>query len=163
MHGCALMLWRIFVEILCLKSIVKGFSVGTAWFCYSVKIPFMLWSLRCLFVWLQQVLYDEMPTKFFFDLLRETDEEFVNRTGWYYRHDQLLYVPSSSVLVQPPHLPEGSRPYNPAASNVYPAPFQGPHEPWVYQRSSTWVQWTVVPQHLQLWTHKIGLKNSKTL
>ena len=163
MHGCALMLWRIFVEILCLKSIVKGFSVGTAWFCYSVKIPFMLWSLRCLFVWLQQVLYDEMPTKFFFDLLRETDEEFVNRTGWYYRHDQLLYVPSSSVLVQPPHLPEGSRPYNPAASNVYPAPFQGPHEPWVYQHSSTWVQWTVVPQHLQLWTHKIGLKSSKTL
>ena len=143
-----------------LRSIVKGSNL---WSSDSVIVPFMLWSLRFL-IWLQQILYDEMPTRFFFDLLRETDHEFVNRTGWYYRHDQLLYVPCSSVLVQPPHLPEGSRPCNPANSNVYPTPFEGPDEPWVQKpwsrralSSQTLVQWTVDHHHLQMWTHTFGL------
>ena len=100
----------------------------------NATVPFKLRSLNC-HIWLQQILYEEMPTKFFFDLLRETDQEFINRTGWFYRHDQFLYVPNSCVLVQPPHLPEGSRPYSPATPNVYPAPFQSPNEPWVYHRS----------------------------
>ena len=79
---------------------------------------------------LQRVLYEDMPTKFFFDLLRETDQDFVDRTGWFYRHDQPLYIPSPCVLVQPPHLPEGSRPFSPAAPSVFPSPFPSPNGNW---------------------------------
>ena len=49
-----------------------------------------------------------MPTTFFFDLLRETDQEFVVRTGWFYRHDQHIHIPDPSIQVRPPCLPVGS-------------------------------------------------------
>ena len=105
---------------------------------------------------LQRVLYEEMPTKFFFDLLRETDQDFVDRTGWFYRHDQPLYIPSPCVLVQPPHLPEGSRPFSPAAPSVFPSPFPSPDGNWVSRRL-TLVQWQHAQQHLLLLDSCIGL------
>ena len=49
-----------------------------------------------------------MPTKFFFDLLQESDQDFVVRTGWEYRHDAPLYVPNPCVQVQDPVLPQGT-------------------------------------------------------
>ena len=48
-----------------------------------------------------------MPTKLFFDLLQESDEDFVARTGWEYRHDAPLYVPNPMVQVQPPVVRQG--------------------------------------------------------
>ena len=58
----------------------------------------------CLYVILlfQRILWEDMPTKSFFDLLRETDKDFVARTGWEYRHDAPLYVPNPLVQVQDP-------------------------------------------------------------
>ena len=126
--------WWAYVDIL---NFIVRWSI--VWLSNSDIESFLQWSVRCL-IWLQQVIYDDMPSKFFFDLLRETDHEFVTRTGWYYRHDQLLFVPCSSVLVQPPHLPEGSRPCSPTASNMFPASFVGPDEPWISHRSRALVQ-----------------------
>ena len=91
-----------------------------------VTVLFMFRSLICA-ICLQRVLYEDMPTKFLFDLLQETDQDFVDRTGWFYRHDQPLYIPSPCVLVQPPHLPEGSRPFSPTAPSVFPSPFPSPN------------------------------------
>ena len=48
-----------------------------------------------------------MPTKLFFDLLKETDQDFVARTGWEYRHDAQLYIPNPLVHVQDPVLRQG--------------------------------------------------------
>ena len=48
-----------------------------------------------------------MPTKLFFDLLQESDEDFVARTGWEYRHDAPLYMPNPMVQVQPPVMRQG--------------------------------------------------------
>ena len=58
----------------------------------------------------QRIIFEDIPTKFFFDLLQETDQEFVVRTGWIYRHDQPLHVPDPCVCVRPPYLPVGSLP-----------------------------------------------------
>ena len=122
-------------EMWCTKGCdlhVRGFNTA------SITITFWgLFSLLCL----QRVLYEDMPTKFFFDLLQETDQEFVDRTGWFYQHDQPLYVPNPCVLIQPPHLPEGSRPYSPATPSVFPAPLPSPNQHWVYHRSVTLIQW----------------------
>ena len=63
----------------------------------------------CILI-LQRIIFEDMPTKLFFYLLRETDQEFVARTGWFYRHDQQLHVPDPCVRVQPPFLPAGSLP-----------------------------------------------------
>ena len=106
------------VEISCIFRAFSGIAT----------VPFMHRSLICV-IYLQRVLYEDMPTKFFFDLLQETDQEFVDRTGWFYRHDQPLYIPSPCVLVQPPHLPEGSRPFSPAAPSIFPSPFPSPNGP----------------------------------
>ena len=48
-----------------------------------------------------------MPKKLFFDLLKESDQEFVARTGWEYRHDAPLYVLNPMVQVQDPVHPQG--------------------------------------------------------
>ena len=63
----------------------------------------------CILI-LQRVIFGNMPTTLFFDLLRETNREFVTRTGWFYRHDQQIHVPDPCVRVQPPYLPAGSLP-----------------------------------------------------
>ena len=55
----------------------------------------------------QRVLREDMPTKFFLDLLKESDQDFVVRTGWEYRHDAPLYVPIPMVQVQNPVQREG--------------------------------------------------------
>ena len=41
-----------------------------------------------------------MPTKLFFDLLKESDQDFVARTGWEYRHDAQLYIPTSGMFLE---------------------------------------------------------------
>lgn len=45
---------------------------------------------------------EDMPLINFFDLLRETDQEFIQRTRWVYRADAPLHVPDPCVIVQPP-------------------------------------------------------------
>ena len=149
----------------CIYVISRGFSmvvpsciIARLWLaCFNLAtIPFMFWSLISLFC-LQRVLYEDMPTKFFFDLLQETDQEFVDRTGWFYRHDQPLYVPNPCVLVQPPHLPEGSRPYSPAAPSVFPAPLPSPNQHWVYHRSFAlpWFNDQMLNNIFIFWTHTL--------
>ena len=43
-----------------------------------------------------------MPRLNFFDLLRESDLDFVQRTGWVYRIDAPIHVPDPCVIVHPP-------------------------------------------------------------
>ena len=53
----------------------------------------------------QRVIFDDMPTKLFFDLLSETDQEFVVRTDWIYRPDQIVHVPDRRIQVRDPCFP----------------------------------------------------------
>ena len=57
-------------------------------------------SVIWLFSIFQRVLYEDMP-----NLLRETDQDFLHRTGWVYRHDAELHMPNPCVIVQPPVIP----------------------------------------------------------
>ena len=81
--------------MLCLSNVVGGFYI--IWTSYTF----------CLFIF-QRIIFGDIPTKFFFDLLQETDQEFVVRTGWFYRHDQPIHVPDPCIRVRPPCLPVGS-------------------------------------------------------
>ena len=83
--------------MLILSNVVEGFYI--IWTSYTF----------CLLIF-QRIIFEDIPTKFFFDLLQETDQEFVVRTGWFYRHDQHIHVPDPCIRVQPPYLPVGSRP-----------------------------------------------------
>ena len=56
-----------------------------------------------------------MPVINFFDLLLETDQDFIHCTGWVYRHDAELHMPNPCVIIQPPVIP--LPPVNPPANN----------------------------------------------
>ena len=43
-----------------------------------------------------------MPRLSVFDLLRETDAEFIARTNWQYTSQAPIYVPDASITVQGP-------------------------------------------------------------
>ena len=66
--------------------------------------------MRCLYVdviqtnWFfcfQRALNHDMPHQDFFSLLRESNAEFLNRTGWFYTHSSPVNMPPD-VIVLPP-------------------------------------------------------------
>ena len=105
---------------LCFLSAVNGFYLDNLvnmlvtvdilpYFCCAKWLSvFILFVIPTHLVYFQRIIFGDMPTTFFFDLLRETDQEFVVRTGWFYRHDQHIHVPDPSIRVRPPCLPVGS-------------------------------------------------------
>ena len=44
-----------------------------------------------------------MPHRSFFDCLRESDQDFVNRTGWVYLQGASIYLPEDDILILPPN------------------------------------------------------------
>ena len=107
-------------NFLCFLSAVNGFYLDNLvnmlvtvdilpYFCCAKWLSvFILFVIPTHLVYFQRIIFGDMPTTFFFDLLRETDQEFVVRTGWFYRHDQHIHVPDPSIRVRPPCLPIGS-------------------------------------------------------
>ena len=73
--------------------------------------------LACLFVnsvsyfisfALQRILANDMPRLNFFDLLRESDEDFINRSGWQYNPSfTYAMIPDVQVLEPYRRLPRG--------------------------------------------------------
>ena len=57
---------------------------------------------------LQRILANDMPRLNFFDLLRESDEDFINRSGWQYNPSfTYAMIPDVQVLEPYRRLPRG--------------------------------------------------------
>ena len=77
---------------------------------YNSKIAYTFLIARFVLVsffiktypFLQRALQHDMPHRDFFSCLRETDSDFVNRSGWVYRKGASVYLPDN-ILVLPPH------------------------------------------------------------
>ena len=54
------------------------------------------------FVVLQRALQHDMPRRCFFTCVRETDQQFIDRSGWVYRQGASVYLPADDILVLPP-------------------------------------------------------------
>ena len=66
---------------------------------YSVRIViYFCYFVSCV----QRILANDMPTLCIFNLLRETDEEFIQRTGWTYQPLSPVYGIDPNVQVLEP-------------------------------------------------------------
>ena len=70
---------------------------------FTYKSFFVNVSSTCLSSYLmifQNIIQNDMPRLSVFDLLRETDAEFIARTNWQYTSQAPIYVPDVSITVQ---------------------------------------------------------------
>ena len=59
-------------------------------------------SMCFVLIKFQNIIQNDMPRLSVFDLLRETNAEFIARTNWQYTSQAPIYVPDASITVQGP-------------------------------------------------------------
>ena len=87
-------------ELNCFNCVFDQSVFRALWItiCLAVSLFGVLKSCSYQF---QRALNHDMPQRDFFSCLRESDAEFISRTGWYYTHNSPVNMPPD-VIVLPP-------------------------------------------------------------